>query len=384
MERLLIASLLMASACDDGPAEAPADPIAALEVVGDDPSDHPIAGLDDEWQRRFVVGDALFEQVFGPEDGLGPRWTRTSCEACHENDARGPGMVRRALGAEGFEPGELVHPFALEGYERTLPEGAQTSARMGPALFGRGWIEAVRADAIEAGARAQADHPEVSGRVARVPLAMATPAQRPFHDHAAGAENLIGRFGLKARHPTIDDFVADAYLLDMGLSSPARPTEADGDQRPGTDITLDQVHAVADYVRLLRIPERADASPEGQAIFATIGCATCHTPSMPTRADYPVPQIAGKDAPIYSDLLLHDMGESLSDGVSDHTATAREWRTAPLIGLRHLRAYLHDGRADTLDEAIRAHAGEAAATTARYDALTPATRTPLLTFLEAL
>lgn len=255
---------------------------------------------------------------------------------------------------------------------------------MGPALFGRGWIEAVRAEAIEAGARAQGDHPEVSGRVARVPLASATPAQRPFHDYDAGTDGLLGRFGLKARHPTIDDFVADAYLLDMGLTSPARPTEPEGDQRHGTDLPLSQIHAVADYVRLLRIPERAEPDREGRATFTAIGCAACHTPSLPTRADYPVPQLAGRDAEIYSDLLLHDMGDALADGVAEHDASEREWRTAPLIGLRHLRAYLHDGRADTLEEAIRAHAGEAAPTTARYEALTAPERTHLLTFLESL
>jgi len=382
--RPILACLFAAIACDEDEPTPATDPVAELEVVGDDPSDHPIRDLGPDWRRRFVVGDALFEEVFGPEDGLGPRWTRTSCAGCHEDDARGPGMVRRVVEAEGFEPGELVHPFGLEGHEKALPAGARTNARLGPAIFGRGWIEAVRADAIEAGARAQREHPEISGRVARVPLTSVVAAQRPFQEIAPGAEGLIGRFGLKARHPTIDDFVADAYLRDMGLTTPARPEEAEGDAREGVDLSLDQVHAVADYVRLLRIPDRGQLHEEGRAIFTELGCATCHTPSLPTRADYPIPQLAGRAAPIYSDLLLHDMGPDLADGVTEHTASGSEWRTAPLIGLRHLRAYLHDGRADTVDEAIRAHAGEARGATDRYTQLPQAKRTPLLTFLEAL
>lgn len=383
MVRPFLLACLALLGCDEAELAA-SDPVGALEVVSDDPSDHPIRDLGPEWRRRFVVGDALFEEVFGPEDGLGPRWSRTSCAGCHEDDARGPGMVRRAIEAEGFEAGELVHPFALEGHAKELPEGAATSARLGPAIFGRGWIEAVRANAIEALARAQEQHPEISGRVARVPLTSVVPSQRPFHELEPGAEGLIGRFGLKARHPTLDDFVADAYLLDMGLSSSARPSEPEGDRKDGTDVPLDQVHAVADYVRLLRIPDRGELDPEGQAIFTELGCATCHTPALPTRADYPIPQLADSEARIYSDLLLHDMGEALADGVPEHTATASEWRTAPLIGLRHLRAYLHDGRTGSLDEAIRAHAGEAAPTTQRYTQLTPPERTHLLHFLEAL
>ena len=92
---------------------------------------------------------------------------------------------------------------------------------------------------------------------------------------------------------------------------------------------------------------------------AHIDRAVCHVPAMRTRADYPIAQIAGIDAPIYSDLLLHDMGAALADGMTDGGAGPRAWRTAPLIGMRFQAGYLHDGRAPSVAEAVVAHDGEA-------------------------
>jgi len=85
----------------------------------------------------------------------------------------------------------------------------------------------------------------------------------------------------------------------------------------------------------------------------------CHVPTLKTRASYPIAKLAGIDAPIYTDLLLHDMGAALADGLTDGGATSQQWRTAPLIGLRFAHSYLHDGRAHSVAEAIAAHDGEA-------------------------
>jgi CxxC motif-containing protein (DUF1111 family) len=105
---------------------------------------------------------------------------------------------------------------------------------------------------------------------------------------------------------------------------------------------------------------------------------------MRTRRDYPISILADIDAPIFTDLLIHDMGDALADGVIDGEATSRDWRTAPLIGLRFNHTFLHDGRATTLEEAIRLHAGEAAESAAIFDQLSPADHAALLAFVSAL
>jgi CxxC motif-containing protein (DUF1111 family) len=105
---------------------------------------------------------------------------------------------------------------------------------------------------------------------------------------------------------------------------------------------------------------------------------------MKMRADYPIPALAGKDAPIYSDLLIHDMGDELADNVSDGSAGPRDWRTAPLIGIRFLRTFLHDGRASDVESAIRAHGGEAKSSANAFDALSPQDKRVLLEFVGGL
>jgi CxxC motif-containing protein (DUF1111 family) len=213
-----------------------------------------------------------------------------------------------------------------------------------------------------------------------------------FNAHRKG-DVLIGRFGLKARIGTLDEFTADALQGDMGITSPLRPDEIpnpDGltdDLKPGIDVTAESVNARAMYMRLTAIPRRDDLTDAGRALFREAACDVCHAPSMKTRDDYPIALLAGIDAPIYTDMLLHDLGDDLADGVVDGQATGREWRTAPLIGMRFQKTFLHDGRARTVEEAIRAHGGngsEAAGAAARFDALSPADREALLAFVNAL
>ena len=134
------------------------------------------------------------------------------------------------------------------------------------------------------------------------------------------------------------------------------------------------------YLQLLAPPPRAQAdAPEqaqrGEELFSSIGCADCHTPSL-----------EGADGPVYlySDLLLHEILAADMQGIEDASANVREFRTAPLWGLRLSAPYLHDGRADTIADAIVGHAGEADATRARFLDLSDADRAALVTFLETL
>ena len=217
-----------------------------------------------------------------------------------------------------------------------------------------------------------------------------------FPSHEKG-EITIGRLGVKARIATMDDFTADAFQGDMGITSPLRPVEfrnpddlAD-DMRPGVDVGLKSVNVRANYIRLLAIPVRV-AQPQAAALFEQAQCSSCHVPSLRTRADYPIAQLSDVDAPIYTDLLLHDMGRELADGLpadsgGDGTATSFEWRTSPLIGLRFNNTFLHDGRAKSVEQAILSHRGEGSEANDAVDAfeaLDDEQRESLLRFVEAL
>jgi CxxC motif-containing protein (DUF1111 family) len=116
-------------------------------------------------------------------------------------------------------------------------------------------------------------------------------------------------------------------------------------------------------------------SSQGQQLFALAGCISCHTPALSSRRG---------EVALYSDLLLHDMGPALNDGIVQGDATSAEWRTTPLWGLRLRTRFLHDGRAATLAEAILAHDGEGAAAARSFRQLPHDERRALLDFLAIL
>jgi CxxC motif-containing protein (DUF1111 family) len=147
------------------------------------------------------------------------------------------------------------------------------------------------------------------------------------------------------------------------------------------------------YVRLLSPPKRGEITPDvqqGDTLFKQIGCASCHVPTMRTGI-HRIPQLSEKDANLYSDLLIHDMGEELADNRPDGSADGREWRTAPLWGTRLVADftggvpfYLHDARATTLIDAIRPHGGEAQQSKEAFFKLSEADQQALIAFLESL
>lgn len=367
----------------------------------DTSSDLPLQGLDDTWRAQFDEGDRLFDVPFREADGLGPLYIRQSCGSCHAGAARGPGTVLRLVqlepdgtatpGQPALTFGSVVRPFATSGAAPLLPPDradVRVQTRAGIPVMGRGWLEAISDAEIERVAAEQALRTDgVSGRINHVTWKSEFNPQTPFHQHLPG-DVVIGRFGLKARQATLDDFAADALQGDMGLTSPLRPHEvpnAQGaldDAKPGVDVTLAQTNALGDYVRLLAIPPRRKAN--GREQFVATGCAACHVPSLRTRADYPIALMANADAAVFSDLLLHDMGPSLADGLTEGEAGPSEWRTAPLIGLRFLTAFLHDGRTDDLETAVRLHGGEAEGSVQAFSSLTAEDRTSLLDFVSSL
>jgi len=383
-----------------------------------DQVDKPVPGLSGQLAEDFEDGDLLFSTALRAGDGLGPLYTRSSCSACHQEGVRGPGLVEKmsVVEADGVTPaldqsmlafGHTVHPLVVSR-GATLPDPTpilppsdqsrvKVTSRIGPAVIGRGYIEAIADSEIERVAAEQAERQdEIHGQVNRVAYGSEPNIDTSFHSYQKG-QLVIGRFGVKARVATLDDFTADAFQGDMGITSPLRPTEfanPDGltdDGKSGQDVDYRSVNLRATYIRLLAIPDRT-LSEQGAALFAASECATCHVPALRTRADYPIAELADIDAPVYSDLLLHRMGDELADGLPakmdlDGEADSFEWRTAPLIGLRFNRTFLHDGRAKSIEEAVLLHRGEGSQANGaidRFEALSTDDRASLLEFVEAL
>lgn len=229
-------------------------------------------------------------------------------------------------------------------------------------------------------------------------------------------DNRIGRFGWKAQNVSLQVFSAEALAVEQGQTNLFFPNE--GDETPECQFTRtpnlvpalsapphfntgeDVVEEAAFFTKFLApalphptVPGGADSIARGRAAFETVGCATCHTPTLRTRAETDFPVLANKAVNLYSDLALHNMGPGLADDISQGLATGDEFRTAPLWGVGARAFFLHDGRTNNLIEAIRAHrsAGnglygpsEANAVIANYDALPPARQQDLLNFLRSL
>jgi CxxC motif-containing protein (DUF1111 family) len=367
--------------------------------------DAPLPGLPSELNAMFVEGDANFERVFTAADGLGPIFNQPACASCHSGDGRGSRtetLVRFSRGADLAvgEGGPQFQDKAIPGVPlERIPAGADVSTRLPPPVFGMGLIEAIpEATILALEDPGDADGDGISGRANRV---MAD-AYVPDSEVGAGAGPQLGRFGRKASVSTLLAQVTSAYHQDMGITSDYVVTEnphpqaggvAIGDQVADPEIPSSDVLETVVYVRLLAPPARGEITPtvsEGERLFAEVGCATCHVPSMRTGPS-DVAALSDVDVPLYSDLLLHDMGEALADNRPDGEASGLEWRTAPLWGTRLVRDFLdgqafflHDGRAATLDEAILLHGGEAQAARDGFAALSGDSRQAIIAFLESL
>jgi CxxC motif-containing protein (DUF1111 family) len=155
------------------------------------------------------------------------------------------------------------------------------------------------------------------------------------------------------------------------------------------------------YMRLLGVPGQRDVEDaqvtRGEAVFRTLGCASCHVPALTTGDTHPNLELRGQTIRPFSDLLLHDLGADLrdeggeaADGRGAEAASASEWRTPPLWGIGLARtvqgyvALLHDGRAESVLEAVLWHGGEAKQVRERFIKLSKEEREALLRFVESL
>jgi len=334
-------------------------------------------------------GADLFSTRFTSKQGLGPIFNHTSCVGCHAVPTAG-GMGPEGLGTAtrvgrlspaGFDPmtgrgGPVAraHSVTEEGMPCDLaagiPAGANvTSVRNASDLHGTGLIDAIPDEEIAAGAVPRGDG--VKGRVHLV--------------KTADGRERIGRFGWKADTITLRQFVAEAFRNELGITSPLAPVDLAPAGQPGrrrcagegagVEDDGSMVDAVTAFLAALPPPTARATSPRGEALFGMVGCAACHTPSL---------SLGNRRVPLYSDLLLHDLGPDLDDKVVQGQASGRDWRTTPLWGVGARSRLLHDGRARTVAEAVLAHGGEATAARQRFRSLSPQEREALLAFLAGL
>jgi CxxC motif-containing protein (DUF1111 family) len=156
---------------------------------------------------------------------------------------------------------------------------------------------------------------------------------------------------------------------------------------------LSSIERFAHFMRFLAAPVPSHDTPGGAAsiaagrtAFNNVGCAFCHTPSF-TTGNASVAALRNQPVNLFSDLLVHDMGVGLADGISQGEAGPREFRSAPLWGLGQRLFFLHDGRTSNLITAIRAHASqgsEANGSVAEFLQLSEAQKQNLLNFLRSL
>ena len=359
----------------------------------------PLPGLTDSQLADFIAGRDEFQNVEDAAGGLGPIFNNVSCVSCHRQGGSGGAgtinVVRFGREENGeFDPladlgGSLLQRFSIaRGTREIVPPQANVRAnRQTSALFGLGLIEAIPEETILAGVD-RGVPPEVRGRASMI------------FDPVSGTTR-VGRFGWKGQHSSVEAFCADAYMNEMGVTNALFPVENAPNGRADVLAALDKIadpedtadpetgkadfQLAADFVKYLgappRIPMNASALA-GQVLFGTVGCADCHTPQMRTGVN-DVAALSEKTVALYSDLLLHDMG-NLGDGVVQGATGSREFRTPPLWGLRVSAPYLHDGRARTVDQAIRLHDGQGRGSREKYNALSAPQRRQLLDFLATL
>ena len=367
--------------------------------------DAPFPGLTTEELAAFARGDAQFEQRFSPTTGLGPIFNQAACADCHSGDGRGrpeQALTRISIGSDLVTRlgGPQIQDRAIPGARpEIVPGGVDVSERLPPPVFGVGLIEAIPVAAIVANAdEFDLDGDGISGRPNWVQSAEFVPLDEP----GGGLGLQLGRFSRKAQVSSLLQQVAEAYHQDMGVTSDFLPVEnrnpqAGGasqaaDPAPDPEIDAATVRSVVDYVQMLAPPAPGEDTPRrlrGSDLFTQIGCESCHIREFQTGASS-IAALSNQRAVLYSDLLLHDMGDALADNRPDGDATGREWKTLPLWGLRVVRDFLngdlflmHDGRATTLVQAIELHGGEAEASRNAFLALDPDDRDAVLDFVES-
>jgi CxxC motif-containing protein (DUF1111 family) len=334
-------------------------------------------------------GAHIFAQQLGLEERLGPLFNGRACETCHNNvsgndvdggmGATDDTFVFRVAHVEAglFDPlfgrgGPIArqHSVTELGVPCDLPTGIPAAAnviskRSAMTLRGTSLLDNIRIVDIE---RTRLSQPaDVRGRMNVL------------------SDGRVGRFGWKAHSATLVEFMADAMRDELGMTSPLAPTDlvsgCGTSSKPEADaVPLTSLVAFLDNIDP-PLPAPACLSSAGAAVFHSLGCATCHQPNMfgPGNSGASPTTIHP-----FTDLLLHDMGPGLADGIQQGSATGSEFRTMPLWRVADRVHFLHDGRAPTLVDAIKAHGGQAAGAKAMFEALGGTDLQALMNFLGCI
>jgi CxxC motif-containing protein (DUF1111 family) len=366
----------------------------------------------------FALDQAQFERRHDLSTGLGPEFNATSCAECHQNvvtgaasqftekrvghkDANGNFVNPTILingGADSISGRSIINDRSIcaQAHEEVPDSENIQTLRAVLNTLGDGFVEAVDDRtflAIAANQPAQSDG-MIHGEVVQAPI-LEAPGQTG-----------VGKFGWKDQDPTILSFVADAYLNEMGVTNRLKPKDVTSVCKVTTDpedkpdqLGLADIDHFAQFVRGTQVPPRNAALAEtadalaGEYLFSSIGCSTCHVPTLTTDRPgtkinggaFTVPEALGnKIIHPFGDFLLHDVGTG--DGIVQvgPQDTANKLRTAPLWGLQIKSRFMHDLKSLTLTDAIERHAGEARGVISRFNGLSSQEQQQLITFLRSL
>ncbi|OUS28448.1 hypothetical protein A9Q99_13090 [Gammaproteobacteria bacterium 45_16_T64] len=391
----------------------------------------------DTGQHDESPDNGFFNELSGK---VGTHYINTSCASCHIRNGRASivdinmpldkWVVKIGDGGGGSDPyrGGVLQPRNVnvsseqgEGdvviaswsesdglrspnYIFSSGEPARFSARLAPQLVGLGLLDAVDESTILE--REDATDRNGDGISGKAQLSL---------DPVTGNTRL-GRFGYKAATSSLKHQIAAALNSDMGVMTSVLPmpdcgvTQSTCGNEHGVELSDEHLNHLVKYVALLGVRAQRNIDDplvvKGQQVFESTGCESCHRSAMQTSAFAPLAELRNQLIHPYTDMLLHDLGEGLADNLGEGEATGAEWRTAPLwgVGLSACvtagvsnftgqqgdevcipdASYLHDGRARTIDEAIRWHGGEAANITLAYEQLSAGNKQALLAFVDSL
>jgi CxxC motif-containing protein (DUF1111 family) len=353
--------------------------------------------------RSFRDNKFIFEEREEVDEGLGPTYNDVACSNCHQAPVTGHiSQINemRAGGTDGF--GNFVAPPGGQTLiqDRAIAPGAQEHLNTGLFLhefrstrtvLGDGFVEAIANQTLIDNVNAQpsAQH----GQLRTVTVLEATPNTR------------IGRFGHKSQHASLKSFSADAYLNEMGITSPLQPNDNNilGVPVGAFDTVTDpedngeDVDAFTAFMRALRVPGRGPITADvntGQNLFNAIGCAVCHTPQFTTApagtvingGAFIVPvELGNKIIRPFSDFALHNIGTSAGigaePGVNDRFATT----TIALWGVRTKNRFMMQGNTSTIFDTIQVHAGQASTARNNFNnALNNTQKAQLIAFVLSL
>jgi CxxC motif-containing protein (DUF1111 family) len=410
----------------------------------------PLAGLTPSESAYFAASAAEFAAEETTAEGVGPRMNLDSCGGCHLQPALGgsspavnpqmafatksggtdyapsfitaDGPIREARfvkNGDGTPDGGVHALFTItsrlgaSGCSLTQPDYETQMAnhnvifRIPTPTFGEGLIEQIPDAAITANRSSGSAAKQALGIRGRANFQVAG-RTLTGQTNKNGNDGTIARFGWKAQNKSLLIFSGEAYNVEMGVTNDLFQTEREeiascqfsaspnsvANLEAATPIdAMSDIEKFALFMRFLAPPAPSADTPGGAAsiasgtrLFASTGCTFCHTPSFQTGNSV-IAALRNQPVNLFSDLLVHDMGTGLADGISQGEAGPREFRSAPLWGLGQRIFFLHDGRTTDLVAAIRAHqssGSEANGVIRNFNALSEAQKQDLLNFLRSL